>query len=178
MPETFVALEFWRRLGDRKGAAAVEFALLMIPLLGLLLASLQIAMIFLFSEELQSVAQKAGRQLMTGAAQSANLTQAQFATEVCGMLPAPLQCSNLMIDVQSGSSFTSISTTPLTLTYNASGAVTNTWSYNPGNPGDIVILRLMYDWPVIGGILTPGLSNQPNGSSLMVGTAVFKNEPY
>ena len=60
----------------------------------------------------------------------------------------------------------------------ASGAVTNTWSYNPGNPGDIVILRLMYDWPVIGGILTPGLSNQPNGSSLMVGTAVFKNEPY
>ena len=178
MPETFVALEFWRRLGDRKGAAAVEFALLMIPLLGLLLASLQIAMIFLFSEELQSVAQKAGRQLMTCAAQSANLTQAQFATEVCGMLPAPLQCSNLMIDVQSGSSFTSISTTPLTLTYNASGAVTNTWSYNPGNPGDIVILRLMYDWPVIGGILTPGLSNQPNGSSLMVGTAVFKNEPY
>jgi Flp pilus assembly protein TadG len=146
--------------------------------MGLLLASIQISILFLFNEELQSVAEKASRQLMTGAAQSANLTQAQFAAQVCAMTPAPFQCSNLMIDVESGSSFSGLSTAPLTLTYNGSGAVTNTWGYNPGNPGDIVILRVMYNWPVVGGILTPGLSNQPNGSSLMVGTAVFKNEPY
>ena len=168
-----------RRLGDASGAAAVEFALLMVPLLGLLMGSIQIAMIFLFGQELQSVAQKAARQLMTGTAQKAGLTQTTFGNQVCGMQPAPFVCGNLMIDVESGSSFNAINTSQPTLTYNGSGAVSNTWNYAPGNPGDIVILRLMYNWPVFGGtILTPGLSNQPGGASLMIGTAVFKNEPY
>jgi hypothetical protein len=36
----------------------------------------------------------------------------------------------------------------------------------------------MYDWPVFGGPLGLGLANQGNGTFLMVGTAVFKTEPY
>ena len=36
----------------------------------------------------------------------------------------------------------------------------------------------MYNWPVVGGPLLPGLANQANGDRLLVATAVFKNEPY
>ena len=56
--------------------------------------------------------------------------------------------------------------------------MTNTWSYKPGAAGDIVIIRVMYDWPVVGGPMALGLANQSNGTRLLVGTAVIKNEPY
>jgi hypothetical protein len=80
--------------------------------------------------------------------------------------------------VQSAGTYSSINTAPLTLTYNSSGAVTNTFNYSPGAAGDIVILRVMYNWPVIASPLLPGLANQSNGDRLLVGTSVFKNEPY
>ncbi len=163
---------------NQDGAAAVEFALVMAPLIAIILASLQVAIIFSYDQALQSVGEKSARQLMTGSAQNANLSQSQFQTTVCGYASAVFNCSNIMIDVQSASSFSGINTSALTPTYNSSGAPTNSWSYSPGNPGDIVIMRLMYNWPVIGGPLVPGLANQSNGSRLLVATSVFKNEPY
>ncbi len=36
----------------------------------------------------------------------------------------------------------------------------------------------MYNWPVVGGGLLPGLADQPNGNHLLVATSVFKTEPY
>jgi len=148
------------------------------PLIALILAALQTAIIFFFDQALQSATQKAGRQLMTGSAQSANLTQSQFKAAVCANLPSLFQCPKLMVDVQSSPSFPSTNTSALTLTYNAQNQVTNAFSYAPGGPGDIVIMRVMYSWPVVGGPLGLNLANQPDGSHLMLATAVFKNEPY
>jgi Flp pilus assembly protein TadG len=162
---------------DVAGAAAVEFAMVAVPFLSLILVSLQTATIFFVDGALQTVVQKSARQLMTGSAQLSSLTQSQFQSAVCANAPSFFQCANVMVDVESASSFSSVSTSPLTLTYNA-GAVTNTWQYSPGNPGDIVILRVMYNWPVVGGPLAFGLANQPNSNHLLVGTAVFKDEPY
>lgn len=152
--------------------------MLVTPLVGIILASLQTAIIFAYDEALQSVTLKAARQLMTGTAQTSGLTQAQFTNAVCGYASPVFTCSNIMVDVESGSTFSAIATAPLSLTYNASGVATNTWKYSPGNAGDIVIVRVMYNWPVIAAPLMPGLANQSNGSRLLVGTAVFKNEPY
>jgi Flp pilus assembly protein TadG len=163
---------------DERAATAVEFAILVTPLVFLILAALQLAIIFFAGQCLQSAAISSARQLMTGSAQDAGLTQSQFQNAVCANAPAPLSCSGIMVDVQSASSYSSISTTPLTPTYDGKGNVTNKWSYSPGSPGDIVILRLMYSWPVVGGPLLPGLANQSNGDRLLVATSVFKNEPY
>jgi Flp pilus assembly protein TadG len=168
---------FARFSGDTAGATAVEFAIVAVPFLSLILVSLQTATIFFFDGALQTAAQKSARELMTGSAQLSKLTQAQFKSAVCANAPN-FQCANIMVDVQSASAFSNISTTPLTLTYNAGGAVTNTWNYSPGNPGDVVILRVLYNWPVAGGPLAFGLANQANGDHLLVGTAVVKDEPY
>ena len=56
--------------------------------------------------------------------------------------------------------------------------MTNTWNYNTGNPGDIVVVQVMYQWPVVLGPLSFTLANLSNGNRLLVSTAVFKNEPY
>lgn len=155
----------------------MEFAIVVVPAVALILAALQMAIILFFDQALQTATERSARQLMTGSVQDAGLSQSAFQAQVCANTTL-FPCSGLMVDVESSASFSSINTTPLTPTYNASGAVTNTWSYSTGNPGDIVILRVMYNWPVFGASLIPGLANQSNGSYLMVGTAVFKNEPY
>ena len=164
--------------GDERAATAVEFAILVTPLVFLILASLQLSIIFFAGQCLQSTAISSARQLMTGSAQQAGLTQAQYQKAVCANAPVLFTCGDIMVDVQSASAYTSLSTAALTPTYDASGKPTNSWSYSPGAAGDIVILRLMYNWPVVGGPLLPGLANQANGDRLLVATAVFKNEPY
>jgi hypothetical protein len=83
-----------------------------------------------------------------------------------------------MIDVQAYTSFSAASTGAPTLTYNGSGQVTNAWQYNPGSPGQIVVVRAMYQWPVFVGPLGFKLSNLSNGDRLIMASAVFKNEPY
>ena len=163
---------------DLRGATAVEFALLALPFFSLVMLSLQTTTIFFFNEALQTVALQSARQIVTGQAQKAGMTQAQFHSTVCANAPSVFTCGNIMVDVQSSGSFGSVSTTPLTITYNGAGAPTNTWAYSPGNPRDIVIMRVMYDWPLLGGPLSLGLANQSNGSHLMVATTVFKVEPY
>ena len=83
-----------------------------------------------------------------------------------------------MINVQNYSSFSSASTATPTLTFNAQGQVSNNWSYNAGNPNDIVVIQVMYQWPMILGPLGFDMANLSNGNRLLISTAVFKNEPY
>lgn len=167
-----------RLAADRRGATAVEFGLLAAPFLAMILASLQLSMIFFAGQILQTAAITAGRQLMTGADQNAGLTQAQFQSAVCAAAPIIFNCNNIMVDVESAGAYSSINTAPLTLTYNPNGTVANSFAYSPGGPGDVVIVRVMYDWPVFGGPLALGLANQGNGDHLLVGATVLKNEPY
>ena len=166
-----------RFLRNNRGAAAVEFALLVIPFITLALGGVQTAVVFFMDQVMETAAKQAARQLMTGAAQTAAMDQTAFRQAVCN-LATSFTCANLMVDVQSGSSFSGINTAPITLTYNGQGGVSNTFSYSPGGPGDIVILRVMYNWPIFGGPFAPLLANQPNGSRLLVATMVWKNEPY
>jgi len=165
---------------DTSGAAAVEFALVALPFILLVFLALQTVLVFMFSEALQTATIQTSRMIMTG--QSASDTQSQFQNAVCANLPSMFNCSGVMVDVQSVSGgdvngFSTLNTAPLVPAYsNTTGKVTNSWSFQQGQPGDVVIVRVMYDWPVLGGIF--GFANQPNGTYLMVGTAVFENEPY
>jgi Flp pilus assembly protein TadG len=165
---------------DERAATAVEFAMLVTPLVMLILASLQLSVIFYAGQMLQTAAVSSSRELMTGAAQQSGKTQAQFKTDVCNSptIGVLFTCSNVMVDVESGSSYSAINTTPITITYDAHGNPTNTFAYSTGNPGDIIILRVMYNWPVIASPLMPGLANQANGDHLLIATSVFKTEPY
>ena len=82
-----------------------------------------------------------------------------------------------MIDVESVPSFGGGPIPPLILTYDRKQQVTNSWSYSPGGPGDVVIVRVMYRWPIFGSLLGIGLANQPDGQRLLTGVALYKNEP-
>jgi Flp pilus assembly protein TadG len=160
------------------GTAALEFAIVAAPFIALVLATIQTALAFFAGQVLESAATDASRIILTGSAQNSNMSQAGFATAVCGKIQALFNCSKLMIDVQTASSFSAANASMPSLTFDSSGNVSNSWQFNPGNPGDIVILRVMYQWPVFLGPLGLSLSNESNGNLLLMATAAFKNEPY
>jgi Flp pilus assembly protein TadG len=154
---------------DRRGATAVEFALVAAPFIGLLAALIQTFLVFFAQQLLESVVQQSSRQILTGQVQSQQMTAAQFQTVVCNQVAILFNCSGLMVDVQVASSWSSATTSAPTLTYNAQGQVTNTWQFVPGNAGDIVVVRVMYLWPIF------MFSSQ--GSQMIMATAAFQNEP-
>jgi hypothetical protein len=51
--------------------------------------------------------------------------------------------------------------------------------YDPGGPGDIVVVRLFYKYPVYVSLLGFGtsMSNVAGGMRLLAATAAFRNEP-
>jgi len=163
--------------GCDKGTAAVEFALVAAPFLGLLVAMFQTTLVFFAERVLDETTEEASRVILTGQATSQNMTASQFATWVCQNTFALFDCNQFMINVQSYSSFSTANTTSPTLYFNAQGQVTNTWNFDLGNPGDIVVVQVMYQWTNIVGPLGFNLSNLPNGNILLVSTAAFKNEP-
>jgi Flp pilus assembly protein TadG len=178
-------LSRWRggRIGRfwlaQRGATAVEFALIAPAFLATLIAILEVTL-FLFAQQvLQNAAVATARQFMTGQAQSNSPTQSQLLTNtVCPLIQSIFTCNSLMINVQSYANFSSANASPPTLTYNAQGQVTNTWNYDPGAPGEVMVVQLIYQWQILSGPLGYVLSNLGNGTTEMMGVAAFRVEPY
>jgi Flp pilus assembly protein TadG len=166
------------------GATMVEFALVAAPFIALLVALFQTTLVFFAGRVLDETVEQSSRYIMTGQAQTANMTQAQFKTWVCGQTFALFNCNNFLINVQNYAGFSAAVTSDPVSSFNSSNQALNssgnviTWAWSPGNPGDIVVVQVMYQWPVVLGPLGFNLSNLSNGNRLLMSTAVFKTEPY
>jgi Flp pilus assembly protein TadG len=169
-----------RFLRDRRAGAAVEFALVVLPFLMVLMVMINSALILLAGQVLQTAATSAGRLVLTGQAQNGNYTAAQFKTAVCASLTVMFNCaSNLYIDVESTST-SSFSSINLANPTNSNGTLnTSGFGYSLGNPGDLVIVRLIYQWPIAGSGLVGAVMNPISPSNYtLVATVAFRNEPY
>lgn len=164
--------------GDRRGATAIEFAIVIIPFIALLIAIFQTSLVFFAQQTLETTSEETARQLVTGAAQKVGMGQADFKAAACENLPVFMSCDNLMIDVQTATSFANVDTAAPVLTYKHNGTIDNVWQFSPGGAGSIVVMRTMYAFPVVDGPLGFGLSNMTGGRRLLIATAVFKSEPY
>jgi Flp pilus assembly protein TadG len=168
----------------RGGSAAVEFALVAPLFFVLLFAIVEIALMFFASQVLETVTQNAARMVLTGQAQTGQLPACattctpaeQFKSYVCGQIPALFDCSQVYVDVQSYSnSFASVT---LSSHIDAAGNFDPTMSYNPGGAGQVVVVRLFYQWPLFVTGLGFNISNLAGNKRLLVATAAFQNEPY
>jgi Flp pilus assembly protein TadG len=166
-----------RRFGrDRSGASALEFALVAVPLILLLLAVLQLGLVFLGNYMLEHATAQGARLIRTGQAQTNGFDAAAFKTEVCKHLRAPLSCGGLKLDVRR---FTNFSSSELTNPLDANGAMKTSFSYDPGNGGDVVVVRGFYEFDIPS--LFPveiSMANMKDGSRVLIATAAFRNEPF
>lgn len=161
---------------DQSGASALEFALVAAPLIFLLLAMLQVGLIFFANFVLEGATEHAARLVRTGQAQK--FTEAQFKNEVCKQLAAPLTCNGLKLDVRKYASFGAAGS-GLTQPLDSNGNIKSSFSYDPGNRSDVMVVRAFY--PLDIGAMLPAeisLSNMAGNSRVLVATAAFRNEPF
>jgi len=160
------------------GSVAVEFGLVMVPFFAVMFAIMETALVFFAGQTLETAAADASRLIMTGQAQnhSPALTQQTFKDAVCARIYGLFNCaSGVYVDVRKYADFASVSmASPL----DANGNLVNNFVYQAGGPGDIVVVRLFYQWPITISLLGLNLSNMSGGNRLLVATAAFKNEPY
>jgi Flp pilus assembly protein TadG len=161
---------------NRRGSAAVEFALVAPIFFAVLFAIIELALVFFASQILETVTQDTSRLIMTGQAQNASYTQASFKDAVCAKLTVMFDCVNgVSIDVQSYKQF---STVDVADPIDAGKNFVPPNNYLPGGPGDIVVVRLFYKWPLFVTGLGFNPANIAGNKRLLTATAAFQNEPY
>lgn len=159
---------------NRRGSAAVEFALVAPLFFALLFAILETAIMFFANQALESMAQNSARTVLTGQAQGAGWDAAAFKNNVCNAATPIFGCANVFVDVQSYPAFTSINIGSPT---DPNGNFVP-MKYIPGGPGDIVVVRFFYKWQLFVTGLGYNISNLPGGKRLLAATVAFRNEPY
>ena len=165
-----------RLVRQQDGAAAVEFALVAAPFLALVFAIMETAIVFFAGQALETAAADSARLIMTGQAQSQGLDQAGFKNAVCAKIYGLFDCQNgVYIDVRK---FTSFSNVSMPNPVDANGNFQSNFSYQPGGAGEIVVVRLFYQYPVYVSLLGFSMSNVNGGKRLLAATAAFRNEPF
>ncbi|MGH6675017.1 MAG: TadE/TadG family type IV pilus assembly protein [Xanthobacteraceae bacterium] len=160
----------------RGGATAVEFALIAPPFLATLIAILEVT-IFLFAQMvMQDAANQAARYFMTGQAQNNNWSATTVVSKVCQS--ALFNCSNMFIAVQNYASFAAANTSAPGMYSNGQPLAQSGYTYEPGTSGDVMVVQLVYAWPVVLGPLGFNLGNLPNGDIEIMGVSAFRVEPY
>lgn len=163
-----------RFLGQGEGATAVEFALVAPAFIALLYAIFQTALVFFAQQVLQTATLQAARQIMTGQAQSASMTQSQFQAAVCANAAGLFNCGGVYAAVQTFTTFPNVSMiNPI-----SNGKFSGTGlPFSPGAPGDVEVVQVFYQWPVWPGPLGFSLGNAGANTDVIVATAAFRNEP-
>lgn len=187
VPSRFVRMpvpRIFRRFVRRDdGATAVEFAFIAMPFLALMFAIIETAMVFFAGQALETAAADSARLILTGQAQ--NFSKDEFKQQVCNRVYTLFDCSagkegqqGVLVDVRTYSSFDDIDTSkPIDANKNLT-LDREKPEFQLGGPGQIVVVRLLYEWPVYVSLLGSDLSNLKGNKHLLVATVVFRNEPF
>jgi len=155
-----------RRFGhDRRGAAAVEFALVAPIFLVLLSGIIENGLIIFTQSALDNATRDAARMIMLG-----TTSESAFANTIASEVGSLVPSSDIRYNVQSGGNFQSLDTT---LKTDANGSIIN--KFSPGVRDQAVLVRVGYNrpfiFPLYGSFM--GLKSQ-----LLVSTAVMRSELY
>jgi len=165
-------------LEDVSATTAIEFAILAPLLIGVALATLQAASIFLVEAFFESAAEEAARIVLTN--QTSSLTVAQFDSAVCAKLNAMFDCGQLTVELEPlPAGPTNLAT--LLPQFSGGGALIGSPTVSVGAlappSGTDMLLVVMYPWPVFGGPLGLNFANLGSSAMLMTSTQVFRIEP-
>jgi Flp pilus assembly protein TadG len=173
----FLRIKTVRRFGQHEdGTALIEFVIVSGPFLLLVFAIMETAGVFFAGQALETATADSARLILTGQAQQKGFSQAQFKTAVCEKVYALFDCaSGVYVDVKKYSSFSAIPASAKPI--DANGKLIKNFTYDPGGPGCIVVVRLLYEWPVY---LSLGLNlaDLAGNKRLLVATSAFRTEPY
>ena len=170
---------FQRFVKSRRGSVAVEFAMIAPLFFAMLFAIIETAIVFVAGQVLETSVQDTARLVLTGQVSSTSgTTMQQLRDNICNRASAMFTCANLVVDVKTYSAFSTADFTSKPIDACTS---TNTSGFILGNPGDVMVVRAFYKWP----LYVTGLGYYIGGTNsgvrcnlkLLTSTSVFRNEP-
>lgn len=184
--------------GASDGAAAIEFAILVLPFIILVFAIFETFTAFAGEQLVGNAVETMARKIRTGEitfgqGKSTDMTEAEFRQAFCDEISIFHMCddaevttpSKLYIDVRQ---FANYSDMPLSVpkisTEAYSDLDTSEFAFSPGGADSKNMVRAYYRWSVVTDLVRPYVANiKPTGETvptqfLIVATSVFENEDY
>ena len=164
---------------NQRGSAAVEFAFIAPMFFALIFAIIESALVFFAGQVLETGTQDSARLMMTHQAQDSGMTQAQFKQDLCDRVAVLFTCAGITITQKTYAPGVVIPAADLADPI-AGGNFTGSASFQSSSPGDTVVVRAFYQWPLFVTGLGYNIANLGSGSTskrLLASTAAFRVEP-
>ena len=169
----------YRFRANRRGSAAVEFALVAPVFFALLFAIIETAIVFFASQALEVGTQGSARLMLTHQAQDSGMTETQFKTDLCNRINVLFNCTGnlakITVDVQVFPPGTAITITDPIVSGNLTGPFT--YQLPANNSPNTVVVRAFYQWPLFVTGLGYNIANLSGSRRLLAATAAFHVEP-
>lgn len=167
-----------RFIANRKGATAVEFAMIAPLFFGFLFAIFETGTLFIRATALEAGVEEAKRVTMTGQVAGAGVPAMQesaFRSAFCAQVSWIINCDDVKFDVRAFTTFGAAAMpNPVTAgVFNPAGL-----QFNPGQPCQIVVIRAYYEVKSITAFIRNDVASLGSGNVLLGGSAAFKNEPF
>jgi Flp pilus assembly protein TadG len=162
---------------QRRGSAAVEFAMVAPMFFALIFAIMETSLVFFAGQVLETGTQDTARLLLTQQAQNKGWGQADFKQSLCDRVSLLFECNGIYIDVQSYAP-----NAPIVISNPIDGAgnFTNNFVYQPPpqNSANTVVVRAFYQWPLYVTRLGYNIANIGSSGSnprkLLAATTAFR----
>ncbi|WP_181408114.1 TadE/TadG family type IV pilus assembly protein [Pararhizobium mangrovi] len=160
--------------GDRRGATAIEFAILGPIFFLLTFAILETGLLLLGQLGIDQAAKEAARIVRINKVANDGMSEQAFRRMICNASIVPITCSKLQIDLHRAPSFASFEPSPPV----REGKINTTgFQFDPGAPGTIMEMRVYYAWPLVADLVHRYYSNIDDGNYLISWVTFFRNEP-
>lgn len=160
---------------DRKGSAAIEFAILALPFFVVIFAIAEIAVMYFVDSGLDAALHKAVRSVRVGVASNGNWDSKKFKDVVCGELSFSFGCATKLkvraTVITNMASITKIN--PIT-----GGSLAITEDFNLGVSGSYVLVQAYLPWNPTFKLYAVSSARLADGSYLLGSAELIKNEPF
>ncbi|PVB60258.1 TadE/TadG family type IV pilus assembly protein [Labrenzia sp. 011] len=163
-------------LKDDSGVTAVEFAFVALPFFLLTIAIIEVGLVQVVGYMVDNAVVSAARMIRTGQAVTGTFTADEFKKQICNFMPEFMCDPNtISIEVVAVDSFAAASSTDDL--YEDDGEVREDLKFETGNAGEIVVMHVIFRWPM----MISNLELFPydhDGVRYLTSTMVFRNEPW
>jgi Flp pilus assembly protein TadG len=163
-----------RLFKSSSGLTAIEVALVLPPFILLTFGIIEAAMLYFIATSLEGQVAAAGRQIRTGNVQADGSPVEAFKTLLCGGLGGLIECDKVVLDVRNYPNWSNVTYPPF---LDEDGNPTGT-AFNPGGPGNIVVVRVAYRWSILTPFLGEFFGDSGGQSKQLHSAAAFRNEPF
>jgi Flp pilus assembly protein TadG len=164
-----------RFIGDRKGSAAIEFAILALPFMVLIFAIIELAVMYFIDSGLDAAVHKAVRQVRVGTAKSESWDINAFKAAVCADLSYSFSCSaNIKVRASVITDMNSVTRASVI----SGGTLNVTEVFDIGVSGDYVLIQTFLPWDPVMKLYAFAGGRLSDGRYVLGATELFKNEPF